>query len=203
MGASYGKLDPGHEEAIYQLKKAAKSGREIRELLARGYEKLAPVSISASRANSIARRILDERDELYKSRIQDRPAGEALRLLTRRLLLIAERETERLESHQRAGRLDAARLGRLAGAVTKLHPLLDANEAARPLGQGSAAQKGDSSEPNAPASAFASTLIGEGEAVPEPPAPPPGQGAQPSGALLADRVVPAPPPIVDAVNTHP
>lgn len=194
MGASYGKLDPGHEEAIYELKKAHKSGREIREVLARGYGKLPPVSISASRANSIARRILDERDELYRSQVKDRPAPEGLRILTRRLMLIAERETERLERSQRAGKLDAARLGKLAGAVTKLHTLLDANDAAQPGPGGEADKKGDSP---APASAFASELIGEGEAVPDPQgptAPPPAPQAKQGEVPLADAIIRAPAP---------
>lgn len=156
MGASYGKLTPGHEEAIYRLRKEKnargkpRSGTEIRRALAKGVPGEPPVSISADRALKVAARLLDERDELYNSKVQDKPPHEGLAILTKRLLMVAERETARLERAERAGRLDAGRLGKMAGALTKLHTLL---ERAQESGDDPSAVKPDSSP-------------GGGEAVP-------------------------------------
>ncbi len=185
MAASYGKFSPEQEETIYRLKKAGKTGGEIALRCSEGVEGLPPFTISASRANGVARKLADEREELYSSDVASRPAPEGLDLLTKRLLRIAERETRRLERQQEAGRLDAQRLGKLAAAMTKLHGLLERN--AEPVPSKST-KKGDAVEPDpdAPPS-FADQLIGSGsepapavEAVPEPGAP---------AADLADVVV--------------
>lgn len=185
MSASYGKLDPEHEEAIYLLKKDGKAGRVIREMLAAGYNGMRPVSISGGRANQVAKRMIEERDELYSSDLQTRPAPQGLAMLTRRLMILAERETQRLERAERAGRLDANKLGRLATALTKMHTLLERNEAA---GRGAEppVKKGDSPDDAPPPSSFADTLTApqedaDGTAETEAPAP-----------VAADRVVRAP-----------
>lgn len=167
MGASYGKLTPGHEEAIYRLRKEKngggrpRTGEEIRKALARGIDGEAPVSISADRALKVARRLIDERDELYNSDVQKRPPNEGLRLLTKRLLVLAEKETLRLERAERGGRLDAAKLGKLAGAMVKLHGLLERLEAGEDDPPPGAAD-GGSKEDGAVSSPFASQLLGGG-----------------------------------------
>jgi hypothetical protein len=200
VAASYGKLSAQHEEACWELKKAGKTGREIREVLARGGYKiigtdegLSPASISASRANRIARRLMDERDDLYTSEVLKRPTNEGARLLVRRLLRVAECETNRLERQQRAGRLDAAKLGRLAGAVERLVKVSERMDA-EPPDDGATDGKADSQPDSGGAPSFAASLLGEddGETVPETPSapasPPPGSAAP---LPLADRVVPA------------
>jgi len=166
MGASYGKLTPGHEEAIYRLRKETnahgkpRSGSEIRRALAQGVPGEPPVSISADRALKVARRLLDERDELYNSKVQNRPPHEGLAVLTKRLMLIAEREVVRLERAEKAGRLDASRLGKMASALTKLHTLLERAEEAKD--DGATDKKGGSSPGGAetvPPSTFADELL--------------------------------------------
>lgn len=188
MGASYKDLTPGHEEFIYEGKKANRSGAKIRLELAAGIEGERPISVSASQVNRVGRRILDERDELYSSEVQHKPAPEGLRLLTRRLMLIAERETYRLEKAERAGRLDANKLGRLAGALTKLHTLLERNDE---LGKGAdpPVKKGDSSEDDQADAVpgFAASLTQDnGE-----------QGAPESAPAATSE--PVPPPVADRV----
>lgn len=164
MGASYGKLTPGHEEAIYRLRKEKngagrpRTGIEIQAALARGIDGERPVSISPDRALKVARRLIDERDELYTSDIQKRPPHEGLRLLTKRLLVVAERETIRIERAEKGGRLDAAKLGKLAAALVKIHGLLERLDAPDPSG-GAAA--GDGSAAGAVPSTFAHALVSE------------------------------------------
>lgn len=188
MAASYGKLTAAHEEAIYDLKKADDSGRVIREKLAAGYKDLDPVKISGQQANKVARRLLDERDELYSSKIQTKPAPEGLRLLTRRLMIIAERETMRLERQEKAGKLDAAKLGKLAGAVTKLHGLLERNDEFEPDPPPPGLEAGGGEDgAGSEASEFEDDLLaGDGDAVPSEPPPGPGQGAP---AAIGDVLV--------------
>lgn len=193
VGRSYGKLTPGHQEAIYRLKKEGRSGREVRLKLAAGIDGEPPVSVSADRCNKVARRMMEERDELYTSAILTKPAPEGLRILTRRLMILAERETMRLERAERAGRLDANKLGKLAGALVKLHGLLERNAELYDPGEGSsageggAAKKGDSPDGQAGPSPFAASLAARA-AEPAPPedgsAPTPGDAAP-----IADQVV--------------
>lgn len=187
MGASYGKLTRGHEEAIYEMKKRGNTGRQMREALARGVPGEPPVSVSLDRCLKVARRLVEERDDLFQSKIQDRPAPEGLRILTRRLMIIAERETLRLEHQEKKGKLDANRLAKLVNAVTKLHALLERNEGLKDM-----SDPGDRPTPNdaptKPASTFADGLLepGEGDTAPDPDAP------------VADAVikpVPYPPPV--------
>lgn len=187
MGASYGKLTRGHEEAIYEMRKRGNTGRQMREALARGVPGEPPVSVSLDRCLKVARRLEDERDDLFRSKIQDRPAPEGLRILTRRLMIIAERETLRLEHMEKRGKLDANRLAKLANAVTKLHALLERNEALKDM-----PDPGDRPAPNdapsKPASTFADGLLepGEADSAPDPDAP------------VADAVIkpaPYPPPL--------
>ena len=191
MGASYGKLTPGHEEAIYALRKAKKTGREIRQALARGVPGEPPVSISADRALKVAKRLSDERDELYAADVQRAPAPEGLRLLTRRLVLVATRETERLERAERAGRLDANKLGKLAGALTKLHVLLERNDelggGAEPVKKGGSSQP-DPDAPPAPSTFGESLISNEGGSEDD-------GDAESQPAPIADRVVPGPAPV--------
>lgn len=188
VGASYGKLDPGHEEACYELKKQACSGRVIREKLAAGYNGLDPVRISTSRANQVAKQLIEERDELYASNVQNRPAHEGLRLLTKRLMIIAERETLRLEKAEKRGKLDANKLGRLATALVKLHQLNERNEVAPP--DAGAANNGDSAGEPATPTGLAASILAEDAVPSEPEAPPQPAGGAP--APIAD--VPVPPP---------
>lgn len=197
MGHSYGKLTPGHQEAIYRLKKAGKSGREVRLILAAGTGGEAPVSVSADRCNKVYRRIAEERDELYTSAILTMPAPQGLRNLTRRLMILAERELARLERAERAGRLDANKLAKLANAVAKLHGLLERNAALFDPGddggdeQSNAAKKGGSPDGDAVPSPFAASLA---QAAAQPAPDEEGAGTAPGDAApIADQVVkPAP-----------
>jgi hypothetical protein len=192
MGASYGKLTPGHEEAIYRLRKERnaqgkpRSGGEIRRALAEGVDGEPPVSISADRALKVARRMVDERDALYDVEVQKRPTNEGLALLTRRLLVLAEKETVRLERAERAGRLDANKLGKLANAMTKLYALItraeEASDGGEPANKGDTSADGGDDAAQAVPPTFADALLeGSDEA----------QGAAPSPPL-ADRVLPPP-----------
>lgn len=167
MGNSYGKLTPGHEEAIYRLRKEKnahgkpRSGTEIRRALAQGIAGEPPVSISADRALKVARKLMDERDHLYTSKVQTKAPREGLQLLTKRLIVVAERETIRLERAENAGRLDANKLGKLAGALTKLHTLQErAEERGDP--DAPANNGGSSADAAPPPSTFAEGLLGTG-----------------------------------------
>lgn len=170
MGASYGKLTPGHEEAIYRLRKERNSsgrprtGTEIRDALARGVDGEPPVSISADRALKVARKLIDERDELYSVDVQKRAPREGLQLLNKRLMVLADKETARLERAERQGRLDANKLGKLAGALAKIHALQDRLERPDdPQGGGGPTGKKDDSSAGAVSSPFASRLVGGGD----------------------------------------
>lgn len=125
MGRSVPRLSPTQRFAIYELKRAEKSGREISELCAAGYKDLPPFAVSQSRANEVAREVMDERGELYDSELIKRPPHEITATLATRLIHIADRESERLDRAQRGGKLNAGQLGQLAGALARLHDLLD------------------------------------------------------------------------------
>jgi len=194
MGASYGKLTRGHEEALYEMRKAKKTGRQMREALARGIPGEPPVSISLDRCLKISRRLLEERDELYESKIQGRPAPEGLRIIAKRLMLIAERETLRLEKAERVGRLDANKLGRLATAVTKLHGLLERNEALlEDEAEAQQAKRESATAPEAQRSSFADGLLSaDPEPDPAPDAQPQSPAPAPSAPVADVAIVPKP-----------
>lgn len=182
------KLNKGHEEFIYEHRRPAgrrlkpkMTGRQIREELARGIPGEPPVSIHVDRVYEIGRRIVDERDELFQSKIQDKEAPEGLRLLTRRLMVVAERETRRLEEAAQRGRLDAKKLGSLAAALTKLHTLLERNEDIQRLSS-KRKEEADAHGQAKPRSAFADALLGEGHETPP-------EATQEPGPPIADRVV--------------
>lgn len=183
MSTSHTKLTRGHEEAIYALRKEEKTGREIREALALGIPGEPPVSISADRALKVARRLIDERDALYESKVQRKPPAEGLAILAKRLIVVAEKETVRMERAENAGRLDANKLGRLAGALTKLYALLEKAEA-HAASPDPTANKADSQAQGAP-----STPTSFGDALIE------GGGA----AGAEERQDAASPPVVDGV----
>ncbi len=162
MGASYSKLTPGHEEAAYQLRKKGKSGREIAEALLRGVPGEAPVQISLDRARKVGDRLMEERDELYTTKIQDKPAQEGLRLMVRRLMLVAERELDRIERASKKGKVDAVRIAKLASALSNLARLVERIDPEEPDPEG-ATKKG--ADPNAQAvpSAFEAHLLNGGQ----------------------------------------
>lgn len=214
MARSSGKLSSAQREAIYDLKKKGKTGRAIREELKAGYsptgeevDRLDPANLSISECNRIAKRLMDERDELFSSRVRDKPPNEGLMILSKRLIVIAERETVRLESAVKRGHLDANKLGKLSSALVRMYGLLERSEGHadpdEPTGQG------EDAGAEAVPSSFADTLVRdedpvEEEAVPsEPPrgAPAPVgdmpltasgkvRGRPPSGIDRAQQAVP-------------
>lgn len=168
MGA-YGKLTRGHEEAIYELRKKGRKGREIVEALARGVPGERPVSISVDRALKVGRRMVEERDDLYSTDVQHVAESVGVRVLCKRLLMVAEKETIRMERAQRVGRLDANKLGRLAHAMVRLDGLVrrldEGPREPQPRPDGGGAQGNGSAVP----SGFASSLIdGSGGGEPAP-----------------------------------
>jgi hypothetical protein len=186
MGRSVPRLSPSQRFAIYQLKADGKSGREVSELCARGYKELAPFKVSESRANEVAREVADERGELYNSDLAKLPAHEVTEKLSKRLLSIADRETERLDKAQRGGKLNAAQLGQLAGAVSRLHDLLTRT---RPNGDSPAPEpndvgEGEGKKLDSPAPSKWVTDAAKGMDEPNPPAPDP--PAAPTHAPVGD-----------------
>jgi hypothetical protein len=208
VAASYGKLSPAQKEAIYELKKAKKSGREIRRICAQGYKDLEPFSVSAQHANTIGRQLMIERDELFTATVHKMPPGQAVHHLARRLIVLADRESLRLERLQRVGKLDAVKLAKLAGAVVKVHELVERIAAEPPGPQpqngDGAVKKGDSQAP-ARAPTFADELLEEEEPAPAPEPEGPAiadtrmRGAQPGSAAAPDPSPPARKPKREAV----
>lgn len=179
MARSSGKLSAAQREAIYDLKKKGKTGRVIRDALKAGYsptgdevDRLDPVNLSISECNRIAKRLMDERDELFSSRVRDKPPHEGLTILAKRLIIIAERETVRLEAAVKRGQLDSNKLARLATAMVRLYGLLERAEGQADPDEPT--DNGGDTETDAQRSAFADTLVqaeevGEALAVPDEP----------------------------------
>lgn len=158
VAASYGSLSPVQREAIYELKKQKKSGNEIKRIVARGYKELHPFSVSAQHANAIARKLMIEREELFEASVTKMADGEAVETLARRLIVLADRESLRLQRLQANGKLDIARLTKLAGAVTKLQGMLER------MGESGSNGNGEGKKDDAPTRAsFAERLLQKGQ----------------------------------------
>ena len=127
MSANYGKLDAAQREKVFDLKEKGLSGKAVAAALAKGWPDevppISPVEVSGQGVNDLYRRQKRERDLLYGSHVSKLSNGAGLDVLTRRLLVIADRETQRQEEKQKRGKLDGTELGRLVGAVERLHKL--------------------------------------------------------------------------------
>lgn len=170
MSQSQRKLQPLHEEAIWKWrsippgrKKAPKSLRECVELLAAGSANWPPVNVTQETVRATFAKLADEREALYSPHNSAKPNTDRLDIMVTKLLAVAERETARCERAERAGKLDANRLLKLARAVRSLFDLQERAERGgdRPEGDG------DDQEPEQPtAPSFAQSLAA---AVPDDP----------------------------------
>jgi len=146
--ASPPKLSPEQRERIYTLKSKGLSGRATAELCEGGFEDLPPFKVTGQWCNDLWHKMAKERDELYGRKLNRLPADEAISVLARRLVVIADRETDRLERSQRKGRMNGNQLTALAAAIRRLYGLLkdvdraDAGEEPE-NGQGSAQGQAD------------------------------------------------------------
>lgn len=164
MGSSPDRLTPAQKDAIYDLKHKGKSGREVVALVGAGHAGLDPFTVSVAHANETYRLMAEQRGELYATQIGGLPTDGALDKLQARLLRLAEREIARQETRQRGGKLDAAQVGRLAGALERIHKLSEARAVPAPPTKGERDKQSDADGADADAvpSTFAEQLA-EGE----------------------------------------
>lgn len=130
MSANYGKLDLLQREKIYKLKRAGRTGAEVQRALAQGWPNetppIPPVEITVSAISHLWRKHKLETDELFSTKVQALATPDGLDVLTRRLLMIAERESQRFADVQSRRPLNVgelARLGALASATQRIHKL--------------------------------------------------------------------------------
>lgn len=167
MSQSQRKLQPLHREAIFKLRapgKGQKSLRVIAELLAAGYNGLPPVKVTEETVRATYQRMADDRDALSSVRMPNRkrPTNERLDAMVRRLIDVGERETQRIERMEARGKLDSARLLKLARALRSLYDLQD-RSAQAPDPDGDQAPE----QPPSPPTSFADSLAPPIDAGPD------------------------------------
>lgn len=173
VGANYGKMSAAHREKAWQLKQQRKSSQAVVRALAAGWPDeappIGPVTVTRQTIDGLYRKQLRERDQLYSTSIQKLPTSEGMDVLCRRLLMIADRESQHLADLQNEGKLDDAatkRLARLADAVARIHRLAVVR-----------ADEPEPGEPNEPSAepelqrppSFAESLLGDDEDKAAPP----------------------------------
>lgn len=172
VAANYGKLSSRHREKVWQLKQSRKSSAAVVRALAAGWPDeappLPPINVTRQSVDALYKKQLRERDQLYSTSIQKLPTGEAMDVLCRRLLMIADRESQHLADLQNEGKLDDAatkRLARLADAVARIHRLAGIRAGEPEPGEPNAVSPTPQTpEPQAPS--FAESLLGEDDEAP-------------------------------------
>lgn len=167
VSQSQRKLQPLHREAIFKLRapgKGQKSLRVIAELLAAGYKGLPPVKVTEETVRATYQRMADDRDALSSVRMPNRkrPTNERLDAMVRRLIDVGERETQRIERMEARGKLDSARLLKLARALRSLYDLQERAEQAPDPDDDQVAE-----QPASPPSSFADSLAPPIDAGPD------------------------------------
>ncbi len=191
MANPQGKLSSVHKEKIWQLRQKGHTITYVARALADGWPEEAPpippVQVSHQAVSGTYRKQLRERDDLYQTSIQTLPTGEAMDVLCRRLLAIADRESQRLADLQVGGKLDARDLERLANAVARIHRLAQI--------RASEPEPGEPNKPESPPSkpkTFAESLLGDDDGDQPPVADVPVPPTQKPPSRLGEATLTAP-----------
>lgn len=191
MNRSPDRLTPAQKDAIYDLKHKGKSGAEVKRIVSMGYEDVDPFRVSVAHANETYRLMAEQRGELYTTQITGLSTDAAIDKLQARLLRLAEREIAKQETKHARGKTDAAQLGKLAGALERIHKLSEAR--AVPARPGADKQDGAKSGEPVPTSFAAQLAEGDDAAEPVPAA---------DVVLVEGRGVPGPKPKQSVPTEH-
>lgn len=141
------KYSPAQRRAIFELKDAGNSARQVAEQLAtQGYGDVAPFEIPASSVYDVAKSVASEEAGIRITALARRPAAEATAELVTRMIVIADDQTRAMARDAKKGQLDGLAFERMARGLSHL------DSAARKVsaGQGAGGGRRPPSDPKRP-----------------------------------------------------